>query len=304
VESGKNADGQGGATQEAARLSELVTLLAAVGGAHDLEAALRVLATGAVALLGGHQAAIRVYDAEGPGRHAAFWVQPDGSLEEAAHVDPPAGSVAAQLRAGAPARIIDDLWQLDGSELPHYAELRRRGMRSSVAVPILAAAGAGTFAAATAAAGEAETRIGSLHVDHREVGHFSAGDLRLAEALAALAGAAIDRARLASARERAAAAERERARLDGALLVARTVAHELNNALAPVGGFAELLSLAPAVAQDAVLASYARLIQDATQTAAAKIRRLNALVRLEETPSVLGEGRPLLDLDRSAGGGT
>jgi GAF domain-containing protein len=278
-----------------ARLAGLVQVLAQVGGTDDLHTALQVLAKGAVALLGGDQGAIRVYDAEGPGSHLAYWVKPDGSLEAAPHPEPPPGSVAAALRDGGPAQLIDDLWTLDLGVSPLYGELRKRGMRSSVAVPILAAP------SVEAADGSSRQRIGSLHVDHRDVGRFDGQDLALAEALAAQAGAAIDRARLSAARQRAADAERERIKLDAALLVARTVAHELNNALAPVGGYADLLALSPAVSGDPALASYAQRIQEATEAAAERIRLLNGIVRLEQDASCLGPDRPLLNLERSAG---
>ena len=288
------------------RLEGLVAVVAEVGAAGDLETALSALTRGAVTLLGGHQGAIRVYDAGDVGRHLAYWMQPNGVLEAADHPDPPPGSVAAALRAGGPARLIEDLWLLDPDASPLYAELRRRGMRSSVAVPIVAAAPPGDAGpAGPAGAGNTPLqRIGSLHVDHREVGFFGKEDLALAEALAKQAGAAVDRARLAEAQRRATEGERERARLDGALLVARTVAHEVNNALAPIGGFAELLAIAPAVARDPTLAAYATLIVQAVENAAGKVRQLNRIVRLEESDIGLGSGQPVLDLDRSTDSGT
>ena len=92
----------------------------------------------------------------------------------------------------------------------------------------------------------------------------------------------------------------ERARMDGALLVARTVAHEVNNALTPVAGFAELLSLRPEISRDATLAACVKMIGDAAEDAAQLVRRLQRIVRLEETAeSPLGPHLPVLDLDRS-----
>jgi PAS domain S-box-containing protein len=161
------------------QLEQLAAVLAAVGAAPDLRAALAALAKGAISLLDGDQGAVRLYDAEGPGKHFAFWVAPDGALEPAGNADPPPGSVVAELRAGGPGRVIDDLWRLGPSRLPSYAEIRRRGLRSSVAVPIDAAG----------------TRIGSLHVDHHTAGFFTAADLAVAAALAAQAGVVIERAR-------------------------------------------------------------------------------------------------------------
>ena len=92
----------------------------------------------------------------------------------------------------------------------------------------------------------------------------------------------------------------ERARLDGALLVARTAAHQLNNALSPIVGYAELLSMLPGVRDNATARSYAALIGESASAAAELVQRLQRIVRLEETPSPLGPDKPLLDLDRSA----
>ena len=97
-----------------------------------------------------------------------------------------------------------------------------------------------------------------------------------------------------------AAAERlERARLEGALLVARTVAHELNNTLAPVLGYAELLMDRPGVAEDPQALAYASSIARAAAHTAAKIRRLQYLSRLVERPSAYGPDEAVLDLERS-----
>ena len=92
----------------------------------------------------------------------------------------------------------------------------------------------------------------------------------------------------------------QRARLDGALLVARTAAHPLNNALSPIVGYAELLAMLPAVRSNPTARSYAALIGESAASAAHLVQRLQRIVRLEETPSPLGPDKPLLDLDRSA----
>ena len=98
--------------------------------------------------------------------------------------------------------------------------------------------------------------------------------------------------------KQAAAVSAERARLDGALLVARTVAHEVNNALAPVAGFAELMLLAPAVEGDALLTGYASRVRDAALDAAEKIFRLQRIIRLETDPLLMAD-QQVLDLKRS-----
>jgi len=95
------------------------------------------------------------------------------------------------------------------------------------------------------------------------------------------------------------AADRERIRLDAALLVVRTVTHEINNALAPVTGFAELLAADLASGRGSQATVYAKLIVEGAADVARKVRRLQGIVRLEETAAPLGASRPLLDMDRS-----
>ena len=104
-------------------------------------------------------------------------------------------------------------------------------------------------------------------------------------------------ARLAAAER---LAEVSRARLDGAALVARTVAHEINNALAPLLGYAELLSLRPEIAQSPDAARYAQLLLEGGEAIAEKVQRLQSMARLAEVSSPLGPDQPLLDLDASA----
>ena len=89
-----------------------------------------------------------------------------------------------------------------------------------------------------------------------------------------------------------------RLRLEGAMLVARTVAHRVNNALAPVSGFSELLTLHEAVRRDPTLESYGRLIHQGAQEVADLVARLLQIVRLEEDVTSLGPDHPMLDLDR------
>ena len=103
-----------------------------------------------------------------------------------------------------------------------------------------------------------------------------------------------------SERKHGEAEHAERLRLDGALLVARTAAHELNNALSPVLGFAELLATRPAVATDPRARQYVENIAEAATQAADIVRRLQNITRLEEDESVLGPDYPILDLERSS----
>jgi PAS domain S-box-containing protein len=100
--------------------------------------------------------------------------------------------------------------------------------------------------------------------------------------------------------ERAAQAEREqRVRLDGALLIARTVAHSLNNALVPVSTYAELMETMPTITRDSKALTYTKEILAGARSAAEHVRNLQRIIRLEELPSDLGPDRPLLDVARS-----
>jgi signal transduction histidine kinase len=75
------------------------------------------------------------------------------------------------------------------------------------------------------------------------------------------------------------------ARLEGALLVSRTAAHRINNALAPVGGYAELVLLATAGATDPKVRAYVERIAAGAAHAAEEVALLQRIVRLEEDHS-------------------
>ena len=86
------------------------------------------------------------------------------------------------------------------------------------------------------------------------------------------------------------AAIAERERLDGAVKTARLVAHELNNTLALLTGYGELLPAAgPADAR-----RFAEKLLGGALEAAAIVARLQRIVRFEETSSPVG---PMLDLE-------
>jgi DNA-binding NarL/FixJ family response regulator len=87
-------------------------------------------------------------------------------------------------------------------------------------------------------------------------------------------------------------------RLEAALLVSRTIAHEINNALSPVVGYADLLALRPGVASDAQASEFLARMRQGADEAARKVEQLQRLVRLETSVGARpGEG--VLDLDRS-----
>jgi CheY-like chemotaxis protein len=101
-------------------------------------------------------------------------------------------------------------------------------------------------------------------------------------------------------RERAETELARRSRCEGSLLVARTVAHELNNALSPVVGFADLLRQRPSVSADSSAATFAAAIADAGELAMRKIQRLQLATSLEDPPIQVAAGMLVLDLERAA----
>jgi GAF domain-containing protein len=110
--------------------------------------------------------------------------------------------------------------------------------------------------------------------------------LALADALARCAAVAVHTARLRAEAEHA-SAELERlvatvadaARLDGAIKTARLVAHELNNQLAPIRGYSEVLT-EMLEGEPAMLAE--RILRGA-EASAATVARLQRIIRFEET---------------------
>jgi transcriptional regulator with GAF, ATPase, and Fis domain len=118
-----------------------------------------------------------------------------------------------------------------------------------------------------------------------------------ADALARCAAVAVHTARLLAEAERSrrelerlVATVAEGARLDGAIKTARLVAHELNNQLAPVRGYSEVLT-EMLDGEAAVLAG--RILRGA-EASAATVARLQRIIRFEETELA---GFRMLNLD-------
>ena len=78
------------------------------------------------------------------------------------------------------------------------------------------------------------------------------------------------------------------------------MAHKLNNALAPITGFAELLTLAPEVAASPTLALYTSEIRRAADLVASHVQSLQRITRLEEVDLGIGPSAMVLDLGRSS----
>ncbi len=92
----------------------------------------------------------------------------------------------------------------------------------------------------------------------------------------------------------------ERARLEGVLLAARTMAHHLNNSLAMTVGYGELVADDPRLPAD--LREMALEAMRGAQEAAATVTRLQRIARLEEASAPIGVGssHTVLDLERSS----
>ncbi|MBA2390010.1 MAG: GAF domain-containing protein [Geodermatophilaceae bacterium] len=267
--------------KDAIRASTLAGALERVGAADDLEAALSALLDGASLLLGSRHGMARVVV---PGtRQIDVQVKrmPDGTINVVCQEPMQANSFGERiLKDGLPI-LVNDYQQMSISDYPQRDGVLRDGARSALHVAIAAGG----------------VPIGNLSLNHQEPGFFDASAVALAGALASRAGAAIERTRLATARR---AAELERAQLDGALLVARTTAHEINNALHPIAGYAELLTMLPTIKADPVASKYARAIHAGAEIAAGKVRQLSQIARLSRSDLVQSPTGPMLDLNLSS----
>jgi hypothetical protein len=230
----------------------------------DPDALLRELLAEAVALLDGAGGAVGRWDA---GRKVMVTLHSTmPGLERLDHV--PAGvgvgGLAAQRRRPA---IINDYQSASGA-LPSAVAA---GIQAAIAAPVM----------------NEGHLLGAVTVVTTTPGRsFTAQHAELLEVLAGIASAA--------------AAGVERSRLDGALLVARTATHEVNNALTPVLGNLELLALTSAVARDPDAADFVAKIRTAARHLGERVSRLQRIVRVSVAPeSPLGPDRPFLDLDRS-----
>ncbi len=132
--------------------------------------------------------------------------------------------------------------------------------------------------------------VGVLYANWRDPRTPRPADLRLLETLAAYGAIAIDNAHVH-------AGEVETARVDGVLLAARTVAHEINNDLALTMGMAEIAQMQAQAGRLPDPAILDDVIQGA-QRIAKHVRQLQSVVRLEERH--IRDLPPLLDLGSSS----
>ena len=70
-------------------------------------------------------------------------------------------------------------------------------------------------------------------------------------------------------------------------------------ALASITGSADLLGTLPAIAHDPTASTYLNMIVVAAASVATKVRRLQGIVRLDQTETPPGPDRPVLNMERS-----
>ena len=271
-------------TGRADRAEEVARVLAAVGAAADLTTALEALIRGAVRLVPSSHGLARTFDPDTGDREHEVLLFHEGTLQHRPAPGPlPERSFGEILRTGSGPIIVQDYHADDPAVPANYyyaAGVHKDYVRSALHVPMVASGRV----------------IGNLSLNHAEPGRFGPRDAAFLTHLTSLAGAAIDRFRLA-VRQRT--AETEGARMEGALLVARTVAHDINNALAPITGGADLLGTLPTIAHDPTASAYLNMIVAAADSVATKVARLQGLVRLDQTETPLGPDRPMLNMERS-----
>jgi signal transduction histidine kinase len=288
--------------RRANQAEHLAATLARVGAASDLQDALEALLRGAINLLGGERGVAHVFGPQS-GEYTAveLVLNAEGRLQRRpgqGTLSPfTPGSAAPPAEAAPVAALQADQAEPGGSAAPD--EL------NSIAIPVKAAG----------------RHIGSISVTHRAPGLFDPTDLALASALAAQAGAAIERARLEAARREAVAARQDalielarqseelakrEAEAAALLEVDRlkneflsTVSHELRTPLTVIDGYSQWLE-AQAHAMDtkavqatadrinAASAQLVRLIQDILDFA--RLQRGEVLVQPEDL-----DLRPVLD---------
>ena len=174
------------------------------------------------------------------------------------------GAAGQAVARGAPV-ILNDYQRACSPDTPGYD----LGIQAAVAVPVLHE---GRLLGALSAVTFDPTR------------RFGAADAELLELVASLGGAAL--------------AGLLRSRLEGALLAARTLEHELNNRLALTAGYADLLASDPTLPPH--LAPAATEALRGAEEAAEIVRRLRRVVHLHETCWGPLTGSTI-DLERSLG---
>ena len=261
----------GGELLERARELRLVAATAAeIAGAPSLEVALRALLGGLSALTGAEAGSVRLpLDAEagvGPCRVFRWRGGDDYGWHDAQTVH---GSAAARVLASGLGEYVPDnaVLAADGDAGAAVA-VEQFGVRSTLIVPLHVAG----------------RTIGTLHANAPRSHAFTAPLLLPMQVLADHAAGAVEQTRLRAAAE-------ANARLDGALKTARLAGHELNNKLALVSGYGDLLVHRMGPSEHAPTV---RKMIEASDEAAQVLKRIQSIIRFEER--TLG-GIAFLDLE-------
>ncbi|MBI2942543.1 MAG: GAF domain-containing protein [Chloroflexi bacterium] len=131
--------------------------------------------------------------------------------------------------------------------------------------------------------------LGVLLAVHDRPRLITPADVQLAEMLAAYAALALENLRYFDEHV-------QMARLDGAIKTARAAAHELNQPLTALAGYAKLLQR---TGDDAAHGAYAQQIVVAAFRLGQRLRQFQRIVRFEEYHGY-SSFPPMLDLDRSS----
>ena len=255
--------------ERARELRLVAATAAAMAAAPDLDTALRALLGGLAGLTDAEAGSVRLpRDADlgiGPCRVFRWRGGDEYGWHDAETV---AGSLTARVFTGRRGEYVADLDAAAEAGVPGAATEARYGVRSTLVVPLHV---------------DGRT-IGTLHANAAGANAFDPTRLVSMQVLADYAAGAVERARLRDAAEAS-------ARLDGALKTARMVGHELNNKLAIVSGYGDLLveRLGPGEQAHTI-----QRMVEASDEAAQVLQRLQSIIRFEER--TLG-GVAFLDLD-------
>ena len=269
---------QVGHVDQLRHLNELARL---VSSTLDLDSVCQLVVRRVPKLLGGERCAIVRHDASIDGyRYVALWHRGRHTAAADEAPIPASGSVPSETLRTRSAYVVNDTRGAALAPLPRLAAL---GIASHVSAPILVG----------------EERWGTLSVGFEQPGGGTDERVELLQATAAQVGVAIKNAALytslQAANEELRATQQQtvrQERLRALGHMASGVAHDLNNALAPVVGFSELLLAEPAMLDDRVTARrYLELIYAGGQDAARVVHRLREFYRQR------GEAEPFSAVD-------
>jgi len=223
----------------------------------DSQRLVGTIAEEAMRLLGGDRVVVARWDAQR--EQLTPIATTDGSDDDAFTTDVADTSIGLAVQRRRPVIVNHPAAPIADAQTDAVA-----GVRAEVAAPLM----------------DEDRLLGAISVTSREAGRrFGLEDADLLEVLAGLAAATL--------------VGHEEARLDGVLLSARTAQHEVNNRLALVGGYAEIVADHPDLPAD--LLHPAQEILRGSRSAAEILRKLGKVDAVREVE--WGPGlRPTIDL--------